>query len=109
MIVALIELFVLPELYNMAAKGKTALTAVEVDSKARSLLWQVTKKVFSMPGNLIRSCIIGEIVAIIPGAGGNIANLVAARKSGLHLRGNDTQLLVMFLKMQLLGALPGRD
>jgi putative tricarboxylic transport membrane protein len=33
MIVALIGLFVLPELYNMAAKGKTALTAVEVDSK----------------------------------------------------------------------------
>jgi putative tricarboxylic transport membrane protein len=33
--------------------------------------------VLSQPGNLIRSCIIGEIVAIIPGAGGNIANLVA--------------------------------
>jgi putative tricarboxylic transport membrane protein len=30
-----------------------------------------------MPGNLIRSCIIGEIVAIIPGAGGNVANLIA--------------------------------
>lgn len=77
MIVALIGLFVLPELYNMAAKGKSALTAVEVDSKARSSFWQATKTVFSMPGNLIRSCIIGEIVAIIPGAGGNVANLVA--------------------------------
>jgi putative tricarboxylic transport membrane protein len=87
MIVALIGLFVLPELYNMAAKGKTALTAVEVESKARSSLWQVTKKVFSMPGNLIRSCIIGEIVAIIPGAGGNIANLVAyneAKRASKH-------------------------
>jgi putative tricarboxylic transport membrane protein len=87
MIVALIGLFVLPELYSIAAKGKTALTAVEVDSKARSSLWQVTKKVFSMPGNLIRSCIIGEIVAIIPGAGGNIANLVAyneAKRASKH-------------------------
>jgi putative tricarboxylic transport membrane protein len=87
MIVALIGLFVLPELYSIAAKGKTALTAVEVDSKARSSFWQVTKKVFSMPGNLIRSCVIGEIVAIIPGAGGNIANLVAyneAKRASKH-------------------------
>jgi len=87
MIVALIGLFVLPELYSMAAKGKTALKAIEVDSKARSSFWQVTKTVFSMPGNLIRSCIIGEIVAIIPGAGGNVANLVAyneAKRASKH-------------------------
>lgn len=87
MIVALIGLFVLPELYTMAAKGKTALKAIEVDSKARSSFWQVTKTVFSMPGNLIRSCIIGEIVAIIPGAGGNVANLVAyneAKRASKH-------------------------
>jgi putative tricarboxylic transport membrane protein len=87
MIVALIGLFVLPELYGIAAKGRTALTAVEVDSKNRSSFWQVTKKVFSMPGNLIRSCIIGEIVAIIPGAGGNIANLIAyneAKRASKH-------------------------
>jgi hypothetical protein len=34
MIVALIGLFVLPELYSMAARGKTALGAVDVESKA---------------------------------------------------------------------------
>ena len=87
MIVALIGLFVLPELYNMAARGKTALSAVAVDSKARSSFWQVSKTVFGMPGNLIRSCIIGEIVAIIPGAGGNVANLVAyneAKRASKH-------------------------
>jgi putative tricarboxylic transport membrane protein len=87
MIIALIGLFVLPELYNMAAKGKTSLTAVEVDSKNKSSFWQVTKTVFSMPDNLIRSCIIGEIVAIIPGAGGNVANLVAyneAKRASKH-------------------------
>lgn len=87
MIVALIGLFVLPELYNMAAEGKTALTAVEVDAKKRSSFWSATKTVFSMPGNLIRSCIIGEIVAIIPGAGGNVANLVAyneAKRASKH-------------------------
>ena len=87
MIVALIGLFVIPELYNMAAKGKSALKAVEVASKAKSSLWNATKTVFSMPGNLIRSCIIGEIIAIIPGAGGNVANLVAyneAKRASKH-------------------------
>jgi putative tricarboxylic transport membrane protein len=47
----------------------------------------VVVRVFSKPGNLIRSCIIGEIVAIIPGAGGNIANLVAyneAKRASRH-------------------------
>lgn len=77
MIVALIGLFVLPELYNMAALAQTALAEVGLSSQERSSFWRVTAKVLAQPGNLIRSCIIGEIVAIIPGAGGNIANLVA--------------------------------
>lgn len=76
MIATPIGLFVLPELYNMAAKDKSALKALEVGSRARSSLWIATKTVFSMHGNLIRSCIIGEIIAIIPGAGDNVANLV---------------------------------
>ncbi|MBZ4660401.1 MAG: C4-dicarboxylate transporter permease [Desulfacinum sp.] len=87
MIVALIGLFVLPELYGIAAKAKSALSAVEVDPKAKGSFWRAVKTVFSMPGNLIRSCIIGEIVAIIPGAGGNIANLVAyneAKRASKH-------------------------
>ncbi|HDR15367.1 MAG TPA: C4-dicarboxylate ABC transporter permease [Desulfobacteraceae bacterium] len=87
MIVALIGLFVLPELYNMAAKGRASLGEVSLSSKERASFWKVVKTVFSMPGNLIRSCTIGEIVAIIPGAGGNIANLVAyneAKRASKH-------------------------
>ena len=87
MIVALIGLFVLPELYNMAALGRASLGEVTVDSKEKASFWNVVARVFSMPGNLIRSCIIGEIVAIIPGAGGNIANLVAyneAKRASKH-------------------------
>jgi putative tricarboxylic transport membrane protein len=87
MIVALIGLFVLPELYNMAAMGRTALGEVTVDSKQKASFWRVCGRVLSMPGNLIRSCLIGEIVAIIPGAGGNIANLVAyneAKRASRH-------------------------
>jgi putative tricarboxylic transport membrane protein len=87
MIVALIGLFVLPELYNMAALGRASLGEVTVDSKEKAAFWPVVARVFSKPGNLIRSCIIGEIVAIIPGAGGNIANLVAyneAKRASKH-------------------------
>lgn len=87
MIVALIGLFVLPELYNMASQGKAALQEVSIASRQQGSFWRVMKRVLSMPGNLIRSCIIGEIVAIIPGAGGNIANLVAyneAKRASKH-------------------------
>ncbi|MFZ0242816.1 MAG: tripartite tricarboxylate transporter permease [Desulfobacterales bacterium] len=87
MIVALIGLFVLPELYTMAALGRASLGEVSVSSKENASFWRVCVKVFSMPGNLIRSCVIGEIVAIIPGAGGNIANLVAyneAKRASRH-------------------------
>ena len=87
MIVALIGLFVLPELYSMATQGRASLGEVSVDSKDRAAFWPIVKRVCSMPGNLIRSCIIGEIIAIIPGAGGNIANLVAyneAKRASRH-------------------------
>ncbi|GAI43413.1 unnamed protein product, partial [marine sediment metagenome] len=87
MIVALIGLFVLPELYNMASQGKAALQEVSIASRQQGSFWRVMKRVLSMPGNLTRSCIIGEIVAIIPGAGGNIANLVAyneAKRASKH-------------------------
>ncbi|MCJ7819219.1 MAG: tripartite tricarboxylate transporter permease, partial [Syntrophales bacterium] len=87
MIVALIGLFVLPELYTMAAQGKAALEEVTLGSRERNSFLHAIRQVLSMPGNLIRSCIIGEIVAIIPGAGGNIANLVAyneAKRASKH-------------------------
>lgn len=87
MIVALIGLFVMPELYNMAALARTSLGAVSVSAREKASFWRVTMKVLSKPGNLVRSCIIGEIVAIIPGAGGNIANLVAyneAKRASKH-------------------------
>lgn len=77
MIVALIGLFVIPEIFTMAALGRTALADANVSAGSSKSFGRVVQKVLSMPGNLIRSCIIGEIIAIIPGAGGNIANLVA--------------------------------
>ena len=87
MIVALIGFFVIPELFNMAAHGRAALAEVTLESRKRGTFLGAIRTVFSMPGNLIRSCIIGEIVAIIPGAGGSIANLVAyneAKRASRH-------------------------
>lgn len=78
LIVALIGLFAIPELISMAATGRAALKP-EVDGGrgSRGVFLPTLRKVLSMPGNLLRSCIIGEIVSIIPGAGGNISGLLA--------------------------------
>ncbi|MGA6993655.1 MAG: tripartite tricarboxylate transporter permease [Candidatus Deferrimicrobiaceae bacterium] len=87
MIVALIGFFVIPELFNMAAHGRAALAEVSLESRKRGTFLAAIRTVFSMPGNLLRSCVIGEIVAIIPGAGGSIANLVAyneAKRASKH-------------------------
>lgn len=87
MIVALIGFFVIPELFNMAAHGRAALAEVTIESRKRGTFLGAIRTVFSMPVNLVRSCIIGEIVAIIPGAGGSIANLVAyneAKRASRH-------------------------
>jgi len=87
MIVALIGLFVLPELYNIAALARSALSDVNLEKQAHASLWKSLKDILKMPGNLIRSCVIGEIIAIMPGAGGNIANLVAyneAKRASRH-------------------------
>lgn len=76
MIIALIGLFVVPELFNIAGRAAPALMA-SVNDRDKPSLWKVVKTVLSQPINLIRSSIIGEIVSIIPGAGGSISNLVS--------------------------------
>lgn len=88
LIVALIGLFVIPELLVMAGTGVAALTrTTAVGSKRKGVMWPTIKRVLSMPGNLLRSMVIGEIVSVIPGAGGNIAGLLAyneAKRAAKH-------------------------
>jgi len=88
LIVALIGLFVIPELLVMAGTGIAALTrTTSVGSKRKGVMWPTIKRVLSMPGNLLRSMVIGEIVSVIPGAGGNIAGLLAyneAKRASKH-------------------------
>ncbi|WFM70422.1 tripartite tricarboxylate transporter permease [Halomonas sp. CKK8] len=77
LIVALIGLFVIPELLTMAAEGRGALPGqTELRKKEVSIL-SIARRIFGKPVNLIRSCLIGQIIAIIPGAGGNVTSLVA--------------------------------
>jgi putative tricarboxylic transport membrane protein len=45
--------------------------------RSQGVLGKTFKRVFAMPGNLLRSSVIGTVVGILPGAGGNIANLVS--------------------------------
>jgi len=76
LIVMLIGLFCIPELLNLVLKGVQNHQAVEY-KRSKGVLAATTRKVLSKPGNLIRSAIIGTVVGILPGAGGNIANLVS--------------------------------
>lgn len=77
LIVALIGLFVIPELLTMSAEGRGALPDGGELSKKEVSIAKIARRIFSKPANLIRSCLIGQVIAIIPGAGGNVTSLVA--------------------------------
>jgi putative tricarboxylic transport membrane protein len=76
LIVVLIGLFCIPELLNLVIQGESQKEQVEY-KRTKGVLWKTTRRVLSMRGNLIRSSIIGTVIGILPGAGGNIANLVS--------------------------------
>ncbi|WP_163559304.1 tripartite tricarboxylate transporter permease [Halomonas sp. NO4] len=77
LIVALIGLFVIPELLTMAAEGRGALAQEGRFGQGEASIRQIFRRVLGKPVNLIRSCLIGQIIAVIPGAGGNVTSLVA--------------------------------
>lgn len=76
LIVILIGMFCIPEVLTIVSKGIGGHTAVEY-VRTKGVLWETTKKVLVQRANLLRSCVIGTFIGILPGAGGNIANLVA--------------------------------
>jgi putative tricarboxylic transport membrane protein len=83
LVVILIGLFCIPELLSMVFKGVKNHHAIEYHRKS-GVLWTTTRHILAKPLNLIRSSVIGTVIGILPGAGGNIANLVAyneARRS----------------------------
>jgi putative tricarboxylic transport membrane protein len=76
LIVILIGLFCIPEVLTIVSKGIGGHEAVEY-RRTKGVLWKTTKEVLSQRVNLIRSSVIGTFIGILPGAGGNIANLVS--------------------------------
>jgi putative tricarboxylic transport membrane protein len=75
LLVALIGIFAIPELIRLTA---TAMRTVNIDySRGSEKLSHVFKVTCGRPLNVIRSSVIGLIVGIIPGAGNNVAGLVA--------------------------------
>jgi putative tricarboxylic transport membrane protein len=79
LVVMLIGLFCIPELLSLVVKGEGMKTRSEYGyERHKGVLWKTTRHiVLNLQGNLWRSSIIGTIVGILPGAGGNIANLIA--------------------------------
>lgn len=75
LLVALIGIFAVPELMRLAA---TAMRTVSIDySRGAEKLSHVFKMTCGKPFNVVRSSVIGLVIGIIPGAGNNVAGLVA--------------------------------
>ncbi len=73
----LIGFFCIPEMLRIAGEiGKNQLESVEV-KKQTGVLKKAFLNNFQKPVNFIKSSIIGSFIGVLPGAGGNIANLVA--------------------------------
>lgn len=88
LLVALIGLFAISELIRLTA---TARKSVQLDfSLAAVPLKEVLREVFVKPWNVIRSSIIGLVIGIIPGAGNNVAGLVAYSEAKRAARDPDS-------------------
>jgi len=76
LIPALIGFFCVPEILSMIEQKDKTVTALPY-RRQRNVILGVFLKILRKPFLLIRSAVIGTIVGIIPGAGGNIASMVS--------------------------------
>ena len=76
LIPALIGIFCIPEVINMVELKDTHYNVLPY-RKQKKVVMNVVLKLLKKPILMIRSAIIGTIVGIIPGAGGNIAAMVS--------------------------------
>lgn len=80
LIVALIGLFTVPTIVDLILEPEARAAAMlrEAEQRRRgNVLGKTIRDVLSRPVNLVRSSVIGTFVGILPGAGGNVANLIA--------------------------------
>ncbi|MPZ88286.1 MAG: C4-dicarboxylate ABC transporter permease [Nitriliruptorales bacterium] len=87
LIPALIGFFTIPELIKMVAhRGREAELLEEANERSRGV-YRAVLEILRRPVNLVRSSVLGVLTGILPGAGGNIANLVAyneAKRASPH-------------------------
>lgn len=76
LIPAMIGLFCIPEIIGMIEKKDTHYNVLPY-RKEKKLIRRIFFRLLKKPFLLARSAVIGTIVGIIPGAGGNIAGMVA--------------------------------
>jgi putative tricarboxylic transport membrane protein len=76
LIPAMIGLFCIPEIIGMVAKKDTQYNVLPY-KREKKLVRRIFFRLLKKPFLLLRSSVIGTIVGIIPGAGGNIAGMVA--------------------------------
>ncbi|MFP4302422.1 MAG: tripartite tricarboxylate transporter permease [Alkalispirochaetaceae bacterium] len=76
LIPALIGFFCIPEVLRMVEESHHAGTVIPY-KKQRKMVTRVFHALLRKPWLMIRSSILGTVIGIIPGAGGNIAGLVS--------------------------------
>lgn len=83
----LIGFFCIPEIFRMAMDPSSTYTDAGTGSMEKGSLKRAFDHIFGHPLAVLRASIIGLIVGILPGAGGNIANLIAyneAKRASKH-------------------------
>jgi len=77
MVSVLIGFFCIPEMLRLASNPRQGHIQMGHLTGSRDTIIKSFHNVFDHWGNIIRSSVLGALVGILPGAGGNIANLVA--------------------------------
>lgn len=77
LVVMLIAFFCIPQVIKMIKNQTNATNHVEAFQSQKGVISYVFKQVFYRPFHLLRSAVIGIVVGIIPGAGGNVASLLS--------------------------------
>lgn len=73
---ALIGFFAVPQVIDLMRDAHVKLVKLDVQAK-KGMLWRVLKSMASYVRTLIHGSTLGTIIGIIPGAGGQIAGLMA--------------------------------
>ncbi len=73
----LIGFFCIPEVFRMAVNPNQKQMIVDKVRGSKKALLDAWRNVVCHMGNTMRSSVLGAFIAIFPGAGGNIANIVA--------------------------------